>query len=189
MTTTIGIRLLLVLAIAGTISCDRATKHIAATTLVGVPSQSFLADTVRLQYVENTGGFLSLGADLPPAVRTALFTVGTGLALLSVVAGAILFRLSGWPLLGLSLFLTGGASNWLDRMVHGSVIDFINVGFGPLRTGIFNVADVAIMLGVTIVVAAEFRRHKDARASGATDPEVVLEKKGRGHSTGPTDHV
>jgi signal peptidase II len=156
--TRIGVRVLLVLAIAATVSCDRATKHIAATTLVGVPSQSFLADTVRLEYVENTGGFLSFGSDLPHAVRTGLFTVGTGLALLGTVAGAIVFRWSGWPLLGLTLFVAGGASNWLDRLVRGSVIDFINVGVGPLRTGIFNVADVAIMLGVAIVVVAELRR-------------------------------
>ena len=164
--TRIGVRVLLVLSIAATMSCDRATKHIAATTLAGVPSQSFFADTVRLQYVENTGGFLSLGADLPPAVRTGLFTVGTGLALFSVVAGAILFRCSGWPLLGLSLFVTGGASNWLDRVVHGSVIDFINVGLGPLRTGIFNIADVAIMLGVGIVVVAEVGRHTRPDVTG-----------------------
>ena len=154
----IGVRLVLVIAIAATISCDRATKHIAATTLVGAPSQSFLADLVRLEYVENTGGFLSLGSELPLAVRTGLFTVGTGLALLGTVVGAILFRWSGWPLLGLTLFVAGGASNWLDRVVRGSVIDFINVGIGSLRTGIFNVADVAIMLGVAIVVVAELRR-------------------------------
>jgi len=156
--TRIGVRVLLVLAIAATVSCDRATKHIAATTLAGVPSQSFLADTVRLHYVENTGGFLSLGADLPPAIRTGLFTVGTGLALFGLVAGAIAFRWTGWPLLGLTLFVAGGASNWVDRVAHGSVIDFINIGFGPIRTGIFNVADVAIMLGVSIVVVAELRR-------------------------------
>lgn len=185
----IGVRVLLVFAMAATVSCDRATKHIAAKTLAGAPSQSFLADTVRLEYAENTGGFLSLGADLPPAVRTGLFTVGTGLALFAVVAGAILFRLSGWRLLGLSLFVAGGSSNWLDRMVYGSVIDFVNVGFGPLRTGIFNVADVAIMLGVTIVLIAESRRHEGALAYGATDPEGVLERKGGGHPTGPTDHV
>jgi signal peptidase II len=168
--TRIGVRVLLVMAIAATVSCDRATKHLAATTLAGVPSQSFLADTVRLQYVENTGGFLSLGADLPPAVRTGVFTVGTGLALLSVLAGAVLFRWSGWPLLGLTLFVTGGASNWLDRMVHGSVIDFINVGFGPLRTGVFNVADVAIMLGVGIVVVAEIHRNREGDVRGPSAP-------------------
>ena len=171
----IGVRLLLVLAIATTISCDRATKHIAATTLVGAPSQSFLADLVRLEYVENTGGFLSLGSDLPLAVRTGLFTVGTGLALLATVGGAILFRWSGWPLIGLTLFVAGGASNWLDRVVRGSVIDFINVGFGSLRTGVFNIADVAIMLGVSIVVVAELRRGTAGQAPAPANRDDARE--------------
>jgi signal peptidase II len=37
------------------------------------------------------------------------------------------------------------------------VIDFLNVGVGPLRTGIFNVADVAITLGVALLVAGSAR--------------------------------
>jgi len=82
--TRLGVRLMLVLAIAATISCDRATKHLAATTLAGAPTQSFLADTVRIQYAENAGGFLSMGSDLPPLLRTGLFTFGTGLALLGL---------------------------------------------------------------------------------------------------------
>ena len=171
----IGVRLALVIAIAATISCDRATKHIAATTLVGAPSQSFLADLVRLEYVENTGGFLSLGSELPLAVRTGLFTVGTGLALLATVVGAILFRWSGWPLVGLTLFVAGGASNWLDRVVRGSVIDFINIGFGPVRTGIFNLADVAIMAGVAMVVVAELRRSNAVEPVAPVPGDVARE--------------
>ncbi len=167
MVTQIGARLVLAVAIALTISCDRATKHLAVTTLAGASGRSFLADTVRLEYVENAGGFLSLGADLPPAVRTGFFTIGTGVALVAAVAGAIVFRWTGWPLVGLSLFVAGGASNWVDRVVRGSVIDFINVGYGPLRTGIFNVADVAIMLGVGIVVIAELRRNQPTAPDGS----------------------
>jgi lipoprotein signal peptidase len=77
--------LALTLAVLSTIGCDRVTKHAAATFLPGLPSRSYLADTVRLEYVENTGGFLSLGAELPSAVRTGLFTVGTGLLLCMLV--------------------------------------------------------------------------------------------------------
>ena len=33
------------------------------------------------------------------------------------------------------------------------MVDFLNVGIGPLRTGIFNVADMAIMLGVALLIA------------------------------------
>jgi signal peptidase II len=167
----IGLRLALIVAVGATIGCDRVTKHLAATMLAGTPSRSFLADTVRLEYAENTGGFLSLGDALPPAVRTGVFTIATGLMLLVMVASAIRFRWDGWPLLGLTLFVTGGASNWVDRVIHGSVIDFMNVGFGPVRTGIFNVADVAVMLGVGIIVLAEFRvRGKVADLTEGTDP-------------------
>lgn len=152
---TLGIRAILLLAVVATIGCDRVTKHLAATTLAGMPGRSFLADTVRLEYAENTGGFLSLGADLPPAVRTGLFTIGTGLLLLGAIVAAMRWRWRGPALAGFLLFIAGGASNWLDRVVHGSVIDFLNVGIGPVRTGIFNVADIAIMLGVGILVCSE----------------------------------
>jgi signal peptidase II len=50
---------------ASTIGCDRVTKHMAAALLADKPPQSFLADSVRLEYAENAGGFLSLGAGLP----------------------------------------------------------------------------------------------------------------------------
>jgi signal peptidase II len=161
----IGGRLALIAAIAATIGCDRVTKHLAATTLAGASSQSFLADTFRLEYAENAGGFLSLGADWPLAARTALFAVGTALLLLAVVIVAIRRRYGGWTLVGLSVFVAGGASNWVDRVAWGSVIDFINVGVGPLRTGIFNVADVAIMLGVGILLVEELRGDRGASIS------------------------
>jgi lipoprotein signal peptidase len=32
------------------------------------------------------------------------------------------------------------------------VIDFINIGIGPIRTGIFNIADLAVMIGVVMLV-------------------------------------
>lgn len=57
----------------------------------------------------------------------------------------------------MALFLGGGVSNLLDRLIHGTVIDFMNVGIGPLRTGIFNVADMAIMLGAGIIVLETWR--------------------------------
>jgi lipoprotein signal peptidase len=57
----IGVRLVLLIAIGATIGCDRVTKHVAAPTLAEGPSRSFLADTFRLEYAENTGAVLGLG--------------------------------------------------------------------------------------------------------------------------------
>jgi signal peptidase II len=142
------------LLVVGTIGCDRATKHLAAVNLDGAPAQSFLADTVRLQYAENTGGFLSLGASLPAPVRLVIFTLAPALVLIAAIVMAVRDRWTGPALFGLSLFLAGGASNLIDRATRGSVIDFMNVGVGPLRTGIFNVADVAVLMGLALLVFA-----------------------------------
>jgi signal peptidase II len=150
-------RLGLVVAVVGTIGCDRVTKHLAASALAGEPSRSYLADTIWIGYTENRGGFLSLGAGLPPGVRTLIFTCLTGLMLVALSVVAMRHRWRGWPAIGVALFIAGGVSNWIDRVVHGSVVDFLNVGIGPIRTGVFNVADMAIMLGAVIVVIG-FRR-------------------------------
>jgi signal peptidase II len=141
-----------VVIVLSTVACDRASKHLAQQRLAGGPGHSYLADTLRVQYTENRGGFLSLGADLPPRVRSAVFTVGT-LALLGMVA-AVLGRRStaGATAIGLSLLWAGGASNIVDRLTRGAVVDFLNVGIGPLRTGIFNVADVAITAGIAVLL-------------------------------------
>lgn len=63
-----------------------------------------------------------------------------------------------WFLAVLGL-LAGGLGNLIDRLAHdGLVIDFINLGVGPLRTGIFNVADVAITGGGLALLALSWRR-------------------------------
>ena len=154
-------RIALLVLVAMTVGCDRVSKHFASRELAGEPRQSFLADTVRLEYAENTGAFLSFGETWHPVARTGVFTIGTGLILCGMVAAALKARLSGPALVGLALYVAGGGSNLVDRVMRGSVIDFLNVGVGPVRTGIFNVADMAILLGVGIFVFTRVR-HDDA---------------------------
>lgn len=149
--TRLGIRVLLVITMIATIACDRVTKQ-AAAGLAGTPTRSFLGDTCRLEYAENEGAFLGLGANWPLPVRTALFGVGNGVLLLVMAVLTMRLHWPGPALFGLALFVSGGLSNLLDRVVHGKVIDFMNVGIGPVRTGIFNVADVAILLGAALVL-------------------------------------
>jgi signal peptidase II len=160
----IGVRVALLVAVVATIGCDRVSKHIVTATLAGEPGRSYLADTIRLEYAENTGGFLSLGGTLPAAARTAVFTIGPVLILLLLCGAALGYRWQGWSLIGTGLVLAGGGSNWVDRLVRGSVVDFMNVGIGPLRTGIFNVADVAIMVGVAVVLLDQSRREQQRKS-------------------------
>jgi signal peptidase II len=144
--------LTLVVVVACTIGCDRASKHYAARELAGSPRRSYLADTLRVEYVENRGGFLSMGANLPERTRTLIFVTGTAVLLVGLTFGLVHFVRTKRSAIGLSLIWAGGVSNLVDRLVDGRVADFLNVGVGPLRTGIFNVADLAITCGVGLIL-------------------------------------
>ena len=55
----------------------------------------------------------------------------------------------------------GGVANVFDRIVYGSVTDFMHIDFGgSLRTGIFNIADVSVMVGLGCLLVASFRNKK-----------------------------
>src|SRR4029078_12481453 len=110
-----GVRVaFLALVMASTIGCDRVTKHAATALLANRPTQSFFGASLRLTYAENTGGFLSLGAALPPAVRTTVFTVATGLFLVVFFVPLLRTRPSLWGPTAIALFLAGGISNLID---------------------------------------------------------------------------
>jgi len=81
-------------------------------------------------------------------------------------------RTSGLKRFGLALFVAGGASNWVDRLTDGRVVAFLNLGIGPIRTGIFNVADVALMAGLALLIVSELRprRKPGRREDYAGDP-------------------
>lgn len=134
---------------------DHATKLLAVQHLSLAPRRSFLADTVRLQYSENSGAFLGLGSGLDPDLRFWLFTVAVGVLLLAILW--MLFTRDGVTrdeAAALTLIGAGGFSNWIDRLLNeGVVIDFLNVGLGGVRTGIFNLADMAITGGVLFLAA------------------------------------
>jgi len=84
-----------------------------------------------------------------------VFTVATGLVLLLTAGMSLARHRSPLERAGLGLLWAGGASNLIDRLAHDRVVDFLNVGLGPLRTGIFNVADMAVTAGVLLVLVRQ----------------------------------
>ncbi len=146
------VRLLLILLVAMLV-VDQGTKTLAREYLMGHAPMIFLGDLFRFEYAENSGAFLSMGANLPDNVRFWLLTVAVGgfLAFASIILMTDP-KISRGTVWALALMVTGGASNLLDRMfrTEGRVVDFMNMGVGSLRTGIFNVADMAIMAGLAI---------------------------------------
>jgi signal peptidase II len=127
----------------------------------------YLGGSVRLILAHNTGAFLSLGAYLPETLRYALLTVGVGVLLLALLVYAIVGKeIDRLGVISLALIFAGGASNLGDRFVYGGyVVDFVQMGIGSLRTGIFNVADMAIMAGTFMLLFDTFRKRPKEIAS------------------------
>ncbi|MDF0666149.1 MAG: signal peptidase II [Nitrospira sp.] len=146
--------LLILLLLVGCVGCDQLTKDVAQQYLALESPRSWLHDTVRLEYAQNKGAFLSLGSGFSEGLRVILFQVFPALCLVGMAI--VLFgakQMSPFSVTAWSLVLSGGIGNLLDRLLHdGRVIDFMNVGIGSVRTGIFNVADVCITIGVWLLV-------------------------------------
>ncbi len=136
------------------VGCDHASKRAAEALLAGSAGLSLAGDTIQFQLASNPGAFLSLGAELPETVRHILL-LGLVPLLLAIVclSFAISLRTSRAQWLALALVAGGGIGNWLDRVLHdGTVTDFVSVGLGGLRTGIFNLADLAVVAGVGLLL-------------------------------------
>lgn len=167
--------ILIAVSVVLCVACDQVTKRMATEHLQGAPSHSYWGDFFRLTYVENRGAFLGLGNDWPDPVRWLVFNAGA-----FIIVGAsvlwILGALRREPKLSISVWAlmligSGGIGNLIDRLAReGAVIDFMNMGIGSIRTGIFNVADVHIMVGLGLLLLP--RRDSGAEPVAANTPVV-----------------
>jgi signal peptidase II len=149
-----NLRIVLLLAmVALNIGCDQISKSIIRNTVDYNETISVIKDYFIITKVENTGAFLSAGNKLPEAVRFVLLSI-----LPIIVLGYALFyllykiNLPKTIQIGMCFLIGGGIGNVYDRIVYGSVTDFLHMDFGLFRTGIFNLADVSIMIGIGILL-------------------------------------
>ncbi len=158
-----------------TITSDQITKKIAHTYLAGKETVSFFHNVFILQYAENTGGFLGVGAAVPESIRFWVFSVLVTLFLVILFVYLVFSKgFSTRQIFALSAILGGGIGNLIDRLLNeGRVVDFMNIGIGSLRTGIFNVADLYITFGAIflfILLLVEGRKNKKMHLDSPVKP-------------------
>ena len=144
--------ILVMLVCAG---CDQSTKYLASNSLEFNVISSFAGDIFRLHYVENKGAFLGIGGGLGEQERFVIFTLLVAFFIGSILVYTVVGKdLNTSSIVAYSLIAGGGLSNLYDRIANnGAVVDFLNIGIGGLRTGIFNLADVFIMLGFFMLLS------------------------------------
>lgn len=131
---------------AGALVLDQLTKFLAKTALTPGVAQPFIPAVMDLYLVNNRGAAFSLGEGLGLVyVLFALVVlVGTGIYVYKNAST------SGAIALVLGAFAGGGAGNALDRILHGSVTDFLATTF--IDFPIFNVADMCITVSCAVLL-------------------------------------
>jgi signal peptidase II len=142
---------------ATTLLLDLASKAWASRALAAGPRTVFPG---RLNFVlaHNPHGAMGLLHATPDHARRIILVAMTVLASIAILVWA---RKAGRiARVGLSLVLGGALGNLFDRVTHGAVVDFIDVVlYGGKHWHTFNVADVAIVVGV-LLTAAELGRSR-----------------------------
>ncbi|SKB87397.1 signal peptidase II [Daejeonella lutea] len=143
---------LIITAIFLNIGCDQVTKNIARNQIEYHEIIPVIDNFLTLTKVENSGAFLSLGSNLPDFIKVLVLNV---LPIMVMLWGLYLVvektNMSRLLVVGLCFVIGGGTGNLYDRMRYGSVTDFLHLNFGIFETGIFNMADVSIMVGMGLI--------------------------------------
>ncbi|VVP68432.1 Lipoprotein signal peptidase [Pseudomonas fluorescens] len=142
---------------------DQAVKILCLTHLKTNSFRAggdFLSFDIELHH--NPGAFLSLGASLPPQLKQLIFIAGVSI----VICWATYWAFSHWyksikHALPIYFIALGGASNLIDRIFRdGHVVDYMILSIGPIHTGVFNIADIAITVGAIALAIDIFAKQR-----------------------------
>jgi signal peptidase II len=114
--------------------------------------QPFIEGVIMFHYAENCGAAFGMLRSAPSWARAAVFGVA---ALGACVVLTLMFmRGAGGKLFSAAvpLILSGAIGNLSDRVRHGFVVDFIQVDPRLFEYPTFNVADIAISVGVGLLL-------------------------------------
>lgn len=142
---------------------DQTTKGWASYAMANgeaIPITEFF----NLVHVRNDGAAFSLLAGSGHWARVGLILIA--LAVSAWIAGALRQSARRPEALGLSLILGGAIGNVLDRILRGAVIDFLDIHWRGMHWPAFNLADVAICVGVICLIASTFSQVRPIRSSG-----------------------
>ncbi len=154
-------KVFILLLILSNISCDQVSKKIVRKNIKQGEYIQLINNNFILTNVENTGAALGFGQNFPPLIKTILLK-GLPLIVLIILAFRIISKknLDNWLAIAFAFVIGGGIGNLIDRIIYGSVTDFFHIRIGIFKTGIFNMADVSVTIGVLTVLAFALRKKR-----------------------------
>tara|TARA_Y100001968_G_scaffold112127_1_gene101535 strand:- start:135 stop:623 length:489 start_codon:yes stop_codon:yes gene_type:complete len=153
--------LLITIIVFLSIAFDQISKIWVRNNFESYVENSIVGDIFTLIKVENTGAFLGMGSELSETPRILLLIVLPIVVLISITIYTYFDKsLDKISIIGFSLIIGGGIANIFDRIVFGSVTDFLYLNFGSIfKTGIFNIADVSVTTGMILILISSFKKN------------------------------
>ncbi len=159
-------RLLSLGAVVLGVLADYFTKLIAVSRLKGEDPVPLIRGILRFSYVENPGAAWGMLAN-----HRWVFMVFSVLAIAAIAAYLIRRDPPILLCVSLSLILSGGIGNMIDRTFRGAVVDFIE--FYLFEFPVFNVADCLVVIGsgllIVWLIVDTVREKKKAKQTGEVD--------------------
>ncbi len=151
--------LLITIIVLLSIASDQISKICVRNNFESYTETSIIGDVFTLIKVENSGAFLGMGSELSETFRILLLIVLPIIVLVSITVYTYIEKtLDKNSIIGFSLIIGGGIANIFDRIVYGSVTDFLYLNFGGIfKTGIFNVADLSVTTGMILILISSFK--------------------------------
>jgi signal peptidase II len=135
------------------LAADRATKSAIERHTSLFFRRPIVSNVVVLVHNQNPGIAFSMFSDSHSGWLTPLLLLSSAVVMGLLVWILVTCRAGGWlSQCGVALILGGAAGNAVDRLIHGGVTDFIEVGIGTYRWPSFNVADSAISVGAALIL-------------------------------------
>lgn len=150
------------------IACDQVSKVWVRNHVDEGSISSIIGDGFTLHNVYNSGAFLGMGSDMNPTLKIIFLLILPVVVLLLALRYLLTNKdLDQWTIVGLSFVIGGGIGNIYDRFMEGKVTDFFHIDLGGVfKTGIFNIADVSVMIGMgCILMSAILSRKKPLEES------------------------
>lgn len=144
---------------AATITTDLASKAAAARWL----NDPLDLGIITVRATKNSGIAFGIGANQPYTVVAAL----PGMVVAAIAVTAWRGHLGG-PV-GAGLLVGGGTANLANRIVNGSVVDLLDLGWWP----VFNLADVALTVGIALTMITAWREGSATNAGQPTETEYA----------------
>jgi signal peptidase II len=113
-----------------------------------------------LTHVHNYGAAFSFLADEDGWQQYFLVSISAIASIVIILWMSKTSTKQPYKLIALSLILSGAIGNLIDRAVFGFVIDFINLHYQDFYWPVFNVADIAITLGVMLLLLVDLKQEK-----------------------------